>query len=178
MSKLSDHYKMINEIGGIKTPELPSNITLKDLNFDGAKGEQGSATIYYLDGIAFELNWYSWNLDFWWMVSQIEKELGRQINIIEITGGNGHEQGLIQYVEGGIKKIVPRNEETDNIIQELASEYNKYTKYIREKVKTLTDERLLDIIVECDKVEDSDFFGGVATKAKFELRLRKHKEQK
>ncbi len=68
MTKLSDYYKMINEVDGVKTPELPSNITLKNLNFDAGLGKDGSATIYYLDSIAFKINWYSCSLDFAWLL--------------------------------------------------------------------------------------------------------------
>jgi hypothetical protein len=88
--KLSDYYKLINQVSGIPNPSDDPRITRKDLSFNGGKGKEGSATITFLDGQPVYLNWYIWDLDQEWMFQQVEQELGAKIRLSNFTGGNGH----------------------------------------------------------------------------------------
>lgn len=97
--KLSEYYKFINEIDGRPNPEPNSRITLKDLNFNEGKGKEGSATITFLDGEPVALNWYCWDLDYNWLIAQIEHELSKKIKLVNHSGGNGHESAYIEIIE-------------------------------------------------------------------------------
>ena len=99
--KLSEYYKMINDVDGIPNKEPDPRITIKDLNFNEGKGKDGSATITFLDGEPVYLNWYIWDLDHNWMVEQIEKELGGKIILSNWGGGNGHNSADLQLVKSG-----------------------------------------------------------------------------
>jgi hypothetical protein len=88
--KLSEYYRIMNEIAGRPDPPDHPRVTRKDLDWNDGPGKQGAATISFLDGVPRYLNWYVWDLDFEWMVEQVGKELGRTIKLVEVTGGNGH----------------------------------------------------------------------------------------
>jgi len=97
--KLSEYYKMINEVSGHPNPPDDPRITRKDLDFRGGKGKEGSATITFLDGAPVYLNWYVWDLDRKWMFEQVEKELGSKIKLSNFSGGNGHESAELELVK-------------------------------------------------------------------------------
>jgi hypothetical protein len=88
--KLSEYYKMINEVSGHPNPMDDPRITRIDMSFTGGKGKEGSATITFLDGEPVYLNWYIWDLNHNWMVEQVEAELGKKIELSNYGGGNGH----------------------------------------------------------------------------------------
>lgn len=97
--KLSEYYKMMNEVDGIPNPEPDPRITIKDLSFNGGKGKEGSATITFLDGIPVYLNFYIWDLDLGWMKEQVEQELGAKIILSNWSGGNGHMGAELEIVK-------------------------------------------------------------------------------
>lgn len=97
--KLSEYYKMIREVDGLPPAKEDPRITKKDLNFNGGKGKDGSATITFLDGAPVYLNWYIWDLDRKWMFEQIEKELGKKFKMKNMNGGQGHESCDIEIIE-------------------------------------------------------------------------------
>lgn len=97
--KLSEYYKMINEVSGQPVAEKDPRITYKDLSFDGPPGQQGSCTITFLDGNPIYLNWYIWSLDREWMYQQVEKELGKSIKLSNMSGGNGHEGADLEVID-------------------------------------------------------------------------------
>jgi hypothetical protein len=97
--KLSEYYKMINEVDGVSNPPDDPRISRKDLDFRGGKGKEGSATITFLDGVPVYLNWYIWDLNEDWMVEQVETELGGKIMLTNICGGNGHVSADLELVK-------------------------------------------------------------------------------
>ncbi len=96
--KLSEYYKLINEIDGKPNPPDDPRITRKDFEFNGPPGQQGSATLTYLDGVPIYLNWYIWDLDLDWMQTQVEAYLGQKIILYNMNGGNGHESADLELV--------------------------------------------------------------------------------
>lgn len=97
--KLSEYYKMINEVDGVPNPEPDPRITTKDLDFKEGKGKEGSASITFLDGVPVYLSWYRWDLDLAWMFEQVEKELGKKFKLTNWSGGNGHESAELEVEE-------------------------------------------------------------------------------
>jgi hypothetical protein len=97
--KLSEYYKMINEVDGIPNPPDNSRIFRKDLSFNEGKGKEGAATITFLDGEPVYLNWYIWDLERQWMIEQVEIELGGKIILSNQSGGNGHEGADLELVK-------------------------------------------------------------------------------
>jgi hypothetical protein len=97
--KLSEYYKMINEVDGVPNPPDDPRISIKDLSFNEGKGKEGSVTITFLDGVPVYLNWYIWDLDHNWMVEQVEKELGKKIILSNHCGGNGHCSADLELVK-------------------------------------------------------------------------------
>ena len=97
--KLSEYYKMINEVDGVPNPPDDPRITRKDLEFNGGKGKEGAATIIFLDGQPVYLNWYIWDLNHEWMIQQVELELGGKIKLSNWSGGNGHEGADLEMVK-------------------------------------------------------------------------------
>lgn len=97
--KLSEYYKMINEVSGVTNPPDNPRITRKDLDFNGGKGKEGSAIITFLDGVPVYLNWYIWDLDHQWMIEQVELELGKKIKLSNFSGGNGHQEAELEVIE-------------------------------------------------------------------------------
>jgi hypothetical protein len=107
--KLSEYYHMINQIDKplwkrifdwIRgEPKQDSRITIKDLEFNGGKGKEGSATITFLNGVPVYLNWYIWDLDHAWMIQQVEQELGAKIKLFNLSGGNGHEGADLEVLK-------------------------------------------------------------------------------
>ena len=97
--KLSEYYKMINEVDGVPNPPENPRITRKDMDFKGGKGKDGSCTITYLDGEAVYLNWYIWDLDVEWMFGEVEKELGHKFKLSNWSGGNGHEGAELELIK-------------------------------------------------------------------------------
>lgn len=95
--KLSEYYKMIDDVDGTANPVDP-RITTKDLDFDEGPGKDGACTITFLDGEPVYLNWYVWDLDRSWMFQQVEKELGKKIKLTNFFGGNGHEGADLEVI--------------------------------------------------------------------------------
>lgn len=81
---------MINEVAGVTNPPSDPRIRTVDLSFNGGPGKEGSATITFLDNEPIYLNWYIWDLNYDYLVHQVEKELGSKINLSNMSGGNGH----------------------------------------------------------------------------------------
>ena len=96
--KLSEYYRLMAEVDGKPLPPDDPRISRKDLNFRGGKGKEGSATITFLDGVPVFLNWYIWDLDGAWMISQVEEELGGKIRLFNHSGGNGHESADLELL--------------------------------------------------------------------------------
>lgn len=89
--KLSEYYKMLNQVDGIKSNTEPDpRISIKDLSFDEGPGKNGSATITYLDGEPVYVNWYNWDLNEQWMWSQIEEEIKSPFEIFNLHTNNAH----------------------------------------------------------------------------------------
>lgn len=100
--KLSEYYKLINEVSRVPNKEPDPRITLKDLSFNGGPKKEGSATITFLDGVPVYLNWYIWSLDHNWMLEQVEKELGSKVKLSNLSGGNGHCGADLELIDASI----------------------------------------------------------------------------
>lgn len=96
--KLSEYYEMIAKIDGTSQANPDPRLTRKDLEFNGGKGKDGSATITFLDGKPIYLGWWIWDLDHAWMIEQIEKELGGKIILSNWEGGNGHNGADLELI--------------------------------------------------------------------------------
>ena len=97
--KLSEYYKMINEVSGQPNPKPDPRITVVDLDFNEGPGKEGSATITFLDGEPVYLNWYIWSLDRAWMFEQVENKLGSKFKLSNMSGGNGHEGADLELIK-------------------------------------------------------------------------------
>lgn len=80
-------------------PSDNSRISVKSLSFNDGPGKQGDVTIYFLDGVPVFLNWYEWDLDDDWMISQIEKELNSKIKLSNLSGGNGRFSADLELIK-------------------------------------------------------------------------------
>ena len=78
--------------------DLEANYTFKTLEFDDGKGKDGSATITFKNGEPVYLSWYNWDLDYNWMIEQVEKEIGK-FKLSNHSGGNGHEGAVLEIIK-------------------------------------------------------------------------------
>lgn len=74
-------------------------MSYKNFHFNEGPGKKGCACVTFVDGVPTYLNWFTFELDHEWMMTQLEMNLGLKFKLSDYVGGNGHSGADIEIIK-------------------------------------------------------------------------------